>query len=786
MKLNFPTWTAIAWHLAGSASATTQSTFISLDQYFNNKAFGTYPGETSFDALNQSYPDPRIIGINGTYTSQHTGIVYNFPGYRGPSLPDNVVCEGQTITVPGDQYFSASMLVTSDVELSTVSGNVTYTYSDNSTLVSELRSLPWWAFLTINRGEIIFPYRYTASETNFNTSHIFEYTAALDSSKTLRSITLPVTTNTTTGRLHVFSVSLWESPVSSAQVQFIRPTQKWTESGNQVVEVTINNPGSECISGSGIAVSLNMSGIQTIEPGYIRRLCPGDQKRVNIGVNGTANGTATVILDYTHSTQHQTYAHPLSLGLTEWTSDLSSLSQHESPQWFDNAKFGIMIHWGPYSVPGWGNSTPYESYAEWFWWYTTHRAADKSDTYDYRLRTFGPDWNYDDGFPSFTAANFSPKAWVDLIASSGAKYFVLTTKHHDGFALFDTHNTTNRSSLHYGPRRDLVSELFTAAQTHHPALKRGTYFSLPEWFNPDFGPYGFAQLPGNTSTSWPGIIARNPYTGLDEPYTGRIPVSNFIWDLMVPQMSILAHNYSTDILWCDCGAANGTAPFAADWFNTARSQNRQVTINSRCGVAEVSDFDTPEYATFSSAQLRKWESNMGMDPYSYGYNRATAPSSYMNASTIITDLVDMVSKNGNFLLDIGPRADGTIVESEANNLREAGKWIHSHSEAIFNTTYWFIMSEANALTITDGEIGVRFTQSVNAFYLLFLAYPTETVYANAPVPLLPGDRVTVFGNEAETEVNWTGTPSQGFTFHIPDGAWEGEEFTWVLKIEYLA
>lgn len=255
---------------------------------------------------------------------------------------------------------------------------------------------------------------------------------------------------------------------------------------------------------------------------------------------------------------------------------------------------------------------------------------------------------------------------------------------------------------------------------------------------------------------------------------------------MVPQMSILAHNYSTDILWCDCGAANGTAPFAADWFNAARSQNRQVTINSRCGVAEVSDFDTPEYATFSSAQLRKWESNMSMDPYSYGYNRATSPPSYMNASTIITDLVDMVSKNGNFLLDIGPRADGSIVDREAMNLQEAGKWIHSHSEAIFNTTYWFIMSEANALTTEGDDIGVRFTQSTDAFYLLFLDYPTTTVYVNAPLPLLPGDRVIVFGNEVETDVQWTGTPNQGFTFRIPDGAWKGEEFTWVLKIEYLA
>lgn len=282
------------------------------------------------------------------------------------SVPDNVICEGQTITVPSSQYFSASILVSSDVELATVSGNVTYTYSDNSTLVSELRSLPWWAFLTINRGQIIFPFRYTHNDTNFNTSHIFEYTAALDPAKTLSSITLPDTSNATSGRLHIFSISLWNAASSSAQVQFVRPTQKWTDEGNQVVEVTINNSGLDCISGEGLRVSLSMPGVETLELGHIKRLCPGDQKRVDIGVNGTATGPAEILLSHDRFAVQQHVAN-ISIGLTEWTTELSSLSRHESPRWYDDAKFGIFIHWGPFSVPGWGNSTPYESYAEWFW-----------------------------------------------------------------------------------------------------------------------------------------------------------------------------------------------------------------------------------------------------------------------------------------------------------------------------------------------------------------------------------------------------------------------------------
>lgn len=111
-------------------------------------------------------------------------------------------------------------------------------------------------------------------------------------------------------------------------------------------------------------------------------------------------------------------------------------------------------------------------------------------------------------------------------------------------------------------------------------------------------------------------------------------------------------------------------------------------MNNRCGVAASADFDTPEYATYSTVSERKWESNLGMDPYSYGYNRATPASAYMNATTLIHSLVDMVSKNGNLLLDIGPKADGTIDTTEVAALLEAGIWIKENAESIFNTTYW--------------------------------------------------------------------------------------------------
>ncbi|KAI0836200.1 glycoside hydrolase family 29 protein [Hypoxylon sp. FL0890] len=796
MRLSSSSLAGLLFYVAVFATANSPSQFegsqsqsiaLDLSPFYNNKGFGNYPGEASFDTLGQSYPAPDLGSPN--YTSSDTGIVYSFPGYVGPNKSDNVICNGQTIAVPAGSYFSASFLIANDdKDFSIISGNVTFTYTDNSTSVYELLSLDWFTFLTLNRGELIFPSRFTATGVNYNTTNIFERTASLNTGKELRTITLPGASSAGDGRIHVFAISLWTGS-SAIDVQSVRPTQKWLSSGVQAIDITINNAGSECVAGDGLNLTLSGEGLRTVNQGHLKRLCPGDQKVVTVGVEAASNGTVngSVIVD--GGDNQQTFEfRDVQFGLTEWTTDLDNLARHESPEWFNDAKYGIFIHWGVYAVTGWGNSTPYESYAEWFWWYSTHHPqADPSDFYDYRLRTYGKEWAYDDTFPDFTASAFDPKAWVDLIADAGAKYFVITSKHHDGFAIFDTGATSNRSALHYGPQRDLLGELFDAAAEYQPQLKRGTYFSLPEWFNPDFGPYGFDYRDPKThpdTSSWPGVLAKNPYTGVTEPYVGHVPVSDFLTDLMLPQMNTLAYKYGIDIMWCDCGAANVSAEFTSKWWNTAREQDRQVAVNSRCGVPQVADFDTPEYTRFGSAQRRKWESNQGMDPFSYGYNRATPDNAYMNASTLINTLVDIVSKNGNLLLDIGPRADGSIVQAEVDSLREAGKWIKSHEEAIFNTTYWFVQSE-----IVGGP-DVRFTQTDEAFYVLFLERPVPQdglVSVAAPVPVLEGDEISLVGVEGGEKLTWelAGKGSQAvLKIEVDDALLDEEEFCWVFKIEY--
>ena len=161
-----------------------------------------------------------------------------------------------------------------------------------------------------------------------------------------------------------------------------------------------------------------------------------------------------------------------------------------------------------------------------------------------------------------------------------------------------------RSSVYYGPQRDIIGELMEAAKTYQPHLRRGTektdsvlalyeliyclgtYFSMPEWYNPAYAKYSWEPY-------FPGGPPKNPYTGQVITYTGYVEVDDFVKDIQLPQMRQLAYDYETDIMWCDVGGANNATIFAAEWLNWARDQGRQVTFNNRCGLS--GDFDTPEY-----------------------------------------------------------------------------------------------------------------------------------------------------------------------------------------------
>lgn len=360
-------------------------------------------------------------------------------------------------------------------------------------------------------------------------------------------------------------------------------------------------------------------------------------------------------------------------------------------------------------------------------------------TYAYHRDTYGKDFNYDDFVNAQgLASKLDATQWLKLVDDAHARYFVFTTKHHDGFALWDT-LTTNRSLMQLGPKRDIVNELVTAARRHYPHLKTGLYckskkrrhggnvnrvlVSLPEWYHPQFD---------GSDKGWSGGPPRNPYTGEQVPYTGYKPIQDFVNELQVPQALELIDNYQPDIFWCDQNGFNNSTVWQTHYFE----KYPEVAVNDRCGNA-FSDFLTVEYHRSMATADRFWEATRGVDPYSFGYNRATPFEKYASTSELLVELVDVVAKGGNFLLNVGPDETGRVPEPMASTLRDMGHWIAPRAEAIFNTTLYWVAPNGQE---KDHGIKIRFTVGQQQALYMFVIVEGEEELPNelvvdVPVPL---------------------------------------------------
>ncbi|KAF5354363.1 hypothetical protein D9758_010751 [Tetrapyrgos nigripes] len=760
-------------------------TNLALSTIFNNQAASS-DGSADFDGKGNSFVSDLLP--SGPWMND--GIAYDLPSVWGNGN-DNVIANGQVFNLEEPTYVHELHFVYSgdagDGTHETVQ-NFQLNFEDNSTQLVQLYARNWWRWPILNFGNIRTPYHFISNRTstNWNSSQIFQWSSAVSSEQKLQSIAFPALNSR---RLHLFAMAISPSLLNSSSsgasgpqlsIRRARFTSRWENVGDvraQAVEVTIANMlpnaafSEENSLNSRHSVEITGPGITMLSPGVVNRLVPGDQVKVDVLVSGSMDGTnATIVIKDAFGNVIGTSPDwPVTSLIEKWTPDAAILSTHETPTWWNKAKYGILygfpqrysgvcqalirdlwdlclfsIHWGVYSVPAWA---PPKQYAEWYDWYMRTPPNSSNPSWEHHLETFGPNVTYDDFIANFTASKFNASDWVNLFDQAGAKYFVLVTKHHDGFSLFDTGNTTNRSSVALGPKRDFVVELLETSAREKPHIHRGTYYSLPEWFNPDYAQYGFGQ--------WPGGLPHNAFnTSLIDTYTGHVSVSDYIEDVQFPHMLDLATKYNTDIMWCDIGGPNKTLEFAAAFYNHALVTGRQVTINNRCGA--VPDFDTPEYATFGAIQTRSWESSEGMDPFSYGLNSATTASQYKNATTIIQTLVDIVSKNGNFLIDIGPTAEGEIIAPMANNLLEAGTWLQHSGECVYDTNYWFQSSQD---IVINKEIPARFTSTPDTFCIVAFSPPgqdgqTELII-NKRLPLLTGDQIFFLSPSSDSlQVPW--------------------------------
>jgi len=329
---------------------------LDLSSFYNNQAFSMSPDDSSYNQHGTGYPAQYLPPSNLVYG----GINYTFPQYKSQTN-DNVLALGQTIQIPRGRYFSIQMLASSETGLA--SGFINATYSDNTTSSSPILVPAWINWGAPAGGDIIFPYYYTNTSINWNRSMIYQTINWLDSTKDLVSLTLPnVTEGPNNGpggddidtRLHIFSVSMLPATSSGIdlQVQYARSTQSWMPGSNktQIIEVAVNNVGSEWVlANNSVKLEVSSPGYKTVTPGYIWRLQPGDQARVQIGVENAdgvspgRTGSATVVISGVGvNSSHNFNA---TFGIAPYESTYESIYSHESPSWYNDAKYGIFIHW---------------------------------------------------------------------------------------------------------------------------------------------------------------------------------------------------------------------------------------------------------------------------------------------------------------------------------------------------------------------------------------------------------------------------------------------------------
>jgi len=390
-----------------------------------------------------------------------------------------------------------------------------------------------------------------------------------------------------------------------------------------------------------------------------------------------------------------------------------SIDARETPKWFPDAKFGIFIHWGVYAVPSWGVKG---QYSEWYW----RRLVDdqrrgQGPWLAFHNRTFGPEVRYQDFASRWRAELFDAKQWAGLFKRAGARYIVLTSKHHEGFCLWPNPQSWNWNSVDVGPHRDIAAEYMQAM--HDAGLKAGFYYSLYEWFNPLF----------------------------------QSDVGRYVDEHMIPQIKDLITHTKPDVFWGDGEWDHPSETWKSTqwlaWILNDSPAPKDIALNDRWGKetrGRHGGFYTTEYGKVheddpGAAFLQHpWEECRGMGA-SFGYNRNESIDEYRDARTMIHELIQIVAKGGNLLLDVGPTADGRIPVIMQERLVQIGDWLKVNGEGIYETRPWRVAVDGRETTGTekrgwasDGK--VWFTAKGDRVYAISLAWPERELALIQPKP----------------------------------------------------
>lgn len=338
-----------------------------------------------------------------------------------------------------------------------------------------------------------------------------------------------------------------------------------------------------------------------------------------------------------------------------------SLDRRETPQWWQDAKFGIFIFWGVYSVPAYAPTDSENVYVKYAEHYMSRLYLKKTPAFvEHHEKYYGQDYPYENFASRFDARFFDAEQWAELFERAGARYVVLTSKHHDGFCLWPSIYAPRWNSGAVGAKRDLLGELSEAvAKT---GLRMGYYYSLLEWCNPLYS---------------------------DEN------LDRWVDQYMIPQMKELIETYRPDVFYTDgewdyTSDRLGSEKFLA-WLYNESSVKDNVVVNDRWGKdtrGRHGGYYTTEYNLIHDAAapqyMHPWEECRGIGG-SFGYNRFEKIEDYSSAEELVHILIEKVSAGGNLLLDVGPDADGLIPVIMQERLLEMGEWLKTNGEAIYST-----------------------------------------------------------------------------------------------------